>query len=169
MEKRNPGAKGTPQGAVVSPLLANIYPHYVFDLWVQHWRTPPGRGDVIVLRYADDSLVGFETAETAPAFLQALQQRLAKFGLSMHSDKTRLIEFGRYAVERPRRRGQGQPEPFDFLGFTHCCGTDRQGKFQVVRLTAKKRMRATQTAIREKLFQRRHEPVPVLAPGFTGS
>jgi group II intron reverse transcriptase/maturase len=160
--KRIPSEKGTPQGAVVSPLLANIYLHYAFDLWVQHWRKSPGRGDVIVLRYADDSVVGFETVETARAFLKELQQRLAKFGLSLHPDKTRLIEFGRYAVERRRRRGQGKPETFDFLGFTHCCGTDRQGKFQVVRLTVKKRMRATLTAIREKLLQRRHEPVPVV-------
>lgn len=160
--KRIPGEKGTPQGSVVSPLLANIYLHYAFDLWVQRWRKSPARGDVIVLRYADDSVVGFEMVETARAFLKELQHRLAKFGLSLHPDKTRLIEFGRYAVERRRRREQGTPETFDFLGFTHCCGTDRQGKFQVVRLTAKKRMRATLTAIREKLYQRRHEPVPVV-------
>jgi RNA-directed DNA polymerase len=160
--KRIPAAKGTPQGAVVSPLLANIYLHYAFDLWVQHWRRSPGQGEVIVLRYADESVVGFEAVGTARAFLEALRERLAKFGLTLHPDKTRLIEFGRYAAERRRKKGQGRPETFDFLGFTHCCGTDRQGKFQVVRLTAKKRMRATLTSIREKLYQRRHEPVPVV-------
>jgi group II intron reverse transcriptase/maturase len=160
--KRIPAEKGTPQGAVVSPLLANIYLHYAFDLWVQRWRKSPGRGEVIVLRYADDSVVGFEAVGTARAFLDALQERLAKFALTLHPDKTRLIEFGRFAAERRRKKGQGRPETFDFLGFTHCCGTDLQGKFQVVRLTAKKRMRATMTSIREKLYQRRHEPVPVV-------
>jgi hypothetical protein len=103
-----------------------------------------------------------EKEGTARAFLADLQERLTKFGLSLHPDKTRLIEFGRYAAERRRRRGQGRPETFDFLGFTHCCGTNQQGKFQVVRLTAKKRMRATLTAIRDKLYQRRHEPVPIV-------
>ena len=160
--KRIPAVKGTPQGAVLSPLLANIYLHYVFDLWVQRWRKTPGRGEVIVLRYADDSVVGFEDVRTARAFLDDLRERLGKFGLTLHPDKTRLIEFGRYAAERRGKRGQGRPESFDFLGFTHCCGTDRQGKFQVVRLTAKTRMRATLTVIREKLYQRRHEPVPVM-------
>ena len=115
-----------------------------------------------MLRYADDSVVGFEDVRTARVFLESLRERLGKFGLTLHPDKTRLIEFGRYAAERRGKRGQGRPETFDFLGFTHCCGTDQQGKFQVVRLTAKKRMRATMTAIREKLFQRRHEPVPVV-------
>jgi group II intron reverse transcriptase/maturase len=160
--KRIPAVKGTPQGAVISPLLANIYLHYAFDLWVQHWRKQPGRGEVIVLRYADDSVVGFEKERTARAYLAELRERLAKFGLTLHPDKTRLIEFGRYAAERRRKRGQGRPEAFDFLGFTHCCGINLQGKFQVVRVTAKKRMRATLTAIREKLYQRRHEPVPMV-------
>lgn len=160
--KRVPAQRGTPQGAVISPLLANIYLHYAFDLWVQYWRQQPERGDVIVVRYADDSVVGFEKVGTARLFLEDLQKRLAKFGLSLHPDKTRLIEFGRYAVERRRNRGQGRPDTFDFLGFTHCCGTTQQGGFQVVRLTALKRMRATLAAIREKLYQRRHEPVPVV-------
>lgn len=160
--KRMPAMKGTPQGAVISPLLANIYLHYAFDLWVHHWRKQPGRGEVIVLRYADDSVVGFEKEETARVYLAELRERLAKFGLTLHPDKTRLIEFGRYAAERRRKRGQGRPDTFDFLGFTHCCGTNLQGKFQVVRVTAKKRMRATLTAIREKLYQRRHEPVPMV-------
>ena len=123
-----------------------------------------------MLRYADDSVEGFEKKATAQVFLEDLQKRLTKFGLTLHPDKTGLIEFGRYAVERRRKRGQGRPETFDFLGFTHCCGINQQGKFQVVRLTAKKRMRATLTAIRDKLYQRRHEPVPiVLVRGFSGS
>jgi len=137
--KRIPALRGTPQGAVASPPLANIYLHYVFDLWILHWRKQPGRGAVIVLRYVEDSVVGFDNVRTARAFLDCLRERLAKFGLTLHPDKTRLIEFGRFAAERRRARGQGRPETFDFLGFTHCCGTDQQGKFQVVRLTAKKR------------------------------
>jgi hypothetical protein len=107
-------------------------------------------------------VVGFEEVGTARLFLEDLQKRLAKFGLTLHPNKTRLIEFGRYAAERRRNRGQGRPETFDFLGFTHCCGITREGKFQVVRLTALQRMRATLAAIREKLYQRRHEPVPVV-------
>jgi len=160
--KRIPAQRGTPQGAVISPLLANIYLHYAFDLWVQHWRNHPGRGDVIVVRYADDSVVGFEKVGTARLFLEDLQKRLAKFGLTLNPDKTRLIEFGRYAAERRRNRGQDRPETFDFLGFTHCCGITREGRFQVIRLTALKRMRATLAVISEKLNQRRHEPVPVV-------
>jgi len=159
---RVPAVKGTPQGAVISPLLANIYLHYAFDQWVQHWRKQPGRGTVIVVRYADDSVMGFESDQTARKFLEELRERLAKFGLALHPDKTRLIEFGRFASDRRRRRGQEGPETFDFLGLTHCCGTDRQGRFQVIRITAKKRMRATLAAIREALYRRRHEPVPVI-------
>jgi RNA-directed DNA polymerase len=160
--RRIPASKGTPQGAVISPLLANVYLHYAFDLWVQHWRKRPGQGDVIVVRYADDSVVGFENVRTARAFLDQFRERLAKFGLALHPDKTRLIEFGRFAAERRRIREQGRPETFDFLGFTHCCGTDQQGKFQIHRVTVKKRMRATLTAIRGNLYRRRHEPVPVI-------
>jgi hypothetical protein len=164
---RLPAVKGTPQGAVISPLLANIYLHYALDQWVQHWRKQPGRGTVIVVRYAGDSVVGFETGHVARKFLGELRERLAKFGLALHPDKTRLFEFGRFASDRRRRRGQKRPETFDFLGFTHCCGTDRQGKFQVIRVTSKKRMRATLTAIRETLHRRRHEPVPVIGAWLT--
>jgi RNA-directed DNA polymerase len=142
--------------------LANIYLHYAFDLWVQHWRKLPEQGDVIVVRYADDSVLGFEDVRTARAFLEDFRERLAKFGLSLHPDKTRLIEFGRFAAERRRRQGQGRPETFDFMGFTHCCGTDLKGKFLIQRVTAKKRLRATLTAIRGILYRRRHEPVPVI-------
>src|SRR5580704_8449890 len=140
---RIPSTKGTPQGAVISPLLANIYLHYAFDQWVQHWRKQPGQGAVVVVRYADDSVMGFEKIQTARTFLADVQERFAKFGLVLHPDKTRLIQFGRFASDRRRRNGEGRPETFDFLGFTHCCGTDRKGKFQVVRVTAKKRIRAT--------------------------
>lgn len=164
---RLPAIKGTPQGAVISPLLANIYLHYAFDQWVQLWRKQSGQGTVIVVRYADDSVMGFETAHAARKFLDELRERFAKFGLALHPDKTRLIEFGRFALDRRRRRGEGRPETFDFLGFTHCCGTDRQGRFQVIRVTSKKRMRATLTALRETLYRRRHEPVPVIGAWLT--
>ena len=154
--------RGTGQGSVISPLLANVYLHYVFDLWAERWRHREAVGNVIIVRYADDLIIGFELDKDVRGFREAMCDRLREFSLSLHPEKTRLIEFGRFAAERRSARGQGRPETFDFLGFTHCCGTDLQGKFQVVRLTAKKRMRATLTAIREKLYQRRHEPVPIV-------
>ena len=154
--------KGTPQGAVISPLLANIYLHYALDQWTQQWRRRYARGNVIVVRYADDSVFGFKNGETARRFLRAMQERLAKFGLTLNATKTRLIEFGRFAATNRKRRGQSKPETFDFLGFTHCCGTDRQGRFQVTRLTVKKRMRATLEAIRAELMRRRHESVAIV-------
>ncbi len=160
--KRLPSLKGTPQGAVISPLLANIYLHYTLDLWIQAWRRQPDCGEVIAVRYADDSVLGFQKKEAAQRFLEQMRERLAKFGLSLHPDKTRLMEFGRFAEENRRARGQRRPETFDFLGFTHCCGKDRQGRFQVIRLTIKKRMRATLAAIRETLLRRRNEPIPVI-------
>ena len=128
--RRQPSQKGTPQGAVISPLLANIYLHHALDQWVHAWRKAPGRGCVIAVRYADDSVMGFEKKVAAQRFLEQLRERLAKFGLSLHPDKTRLIEFGRFAVERRRVRGDGKPETFDFLGFTHCCGQDRRVTFE---------------------------------------
>lgn len=155
--RRVASVRGTPQGAVISPLLANIYLHYALDLWVHAWRQQEA-GDVIVVRYADDSVFGFQHQSTARRFLQALQERMAKFGLALHPDKTRLIEFGRFAEANRRRRGQGRPETFDFLGLTHCCARDRAGGFKLLRLTAKKRMRATLAKIRETLMRRRHEP-----------
>lgn len=158
--RRIAGERGTPQGSVASPLLANIYLHYVLDLWAHHWRKKHAFGDVIILRYADDSVFGFENKKAAQRFLQAMSERFAKFGLTLNLDKTRLIEFGRFAAIDRRRRGQGRPETFDFLGFTHCCGKNRQGQFRVVRLTVKKRMRATLAVIRATLMRRRHEPVP---------
>jgi RNA-directed DNA polymerase len=151
---------GTPQGAVISPLLANIYLHYALDLWVEAWRRKAARGDMIVVRYADDVVLGFELKEEAERFLRELRERLAKFGLDLHPEKTRLIEFGRYAVPNREGRGQGKPETFDFLGFTHMCGKNRKtGYFVVQRKTVKKRMRAKLQALKEELRKRMHEPI----------
>jgi group II intron reverse transcriptase/maturase len=150
---------GTPQGAVISPLLANIYLHYVFDLWVEVWRRKCAQGDVIVIRYADDSVLGFQYQTEADRFLGDLQGRLEKFGLELHPDKTRRIEFGRYAEERRKRRGEGKPETFDFLGFTHISGTTRKGHFTVKRKTSGKRMRAKLQQIKQQLRGRMHHPV----------
>jgi hypothetical protein len=153
---------GTPQGAVVSPLLANVYLHYVIDLWVQAWRKKEGRGDVIIVRYADDLVAGFQHQADAELFLRELRERLAKFGLEVHPDKTRLIEFGRFAASNRRRRGEGKPETFTFLGFTHYCGTNSNGHFVVWRRTAAKRMRAKLLAIKQELGRRMHEPVALV-------
>jgi group II intron reverse transcriptase/maturase len=150
---------GTPQGSVVSPLLANIYLHYVFDLWVEAWRKKVASGDVIVVRYADDLVVGFENRAEAERFLKEFQERLAKFGLELHPDKTRLIEFGRHAARNRKQRGEGKPETFTFLGFTHYCGKRRSnGTFIVWRKTAKKRMVAKLHAVKVELRRRMHEP-----------
>jgi group II intron reverse transcriptase/maturase len=152
---------GTPQGAVVSPLLANVYLHYVFDLWVEAWRKKVARGDVIVVRYADDLVVGFESRAEAERFLEKFRERLAKFGLELHPEKTRLIEFGRFAAPNREKRGEGKPETFTFLGFTHYCGKRRKdGAFIVWRETAKKRLVAKLQAIKKELKRRRHEPIP---------
>jgi RNA-directed DNA polymerase len=150
---------GTPQGAVISPLLANIYLHYVFDLWVEVWRKKCAQGDVIVIRYADDSVLGFQHQAEADRFLEAFRERLGKFGLELHPDKTRRIEFGRYAEPRRRRRGEGKPETFDFLGFTHISGKTRKGYFTVKRQTSGKRMRAKLQQIKQQLRSRLHQPV----------
>ncbi|MGF6222562.1 hypothetical protein AB7M26_003556 [Pseudomonas sp. F-14 TE3482] len=132
------------------------------NLWARQWRERHARGDVIVVRYADDSVVGFRTQWQAQQFLVQLQERLARFGLSLNASKTRLIEFGRFAARNRRKRGLGKPETFDFLGFTHCCSTNRSGGFQILRLTVKKRMRATLQSIRVALNRRRHEPVQIV-------
>ncbi|ULX56209.1 group II intron reverse transcriptase/maturase (plasmid) [Cupriavidus taiwanensis] len=154
---------GTPQGAVISPLLANIYLHYVFDLWLQRWRRRDAKGDVIVVRYADDSVVGFEAEADASRFLEALKARFAQFGLSLNEQKTRVLQFGRYAASLRKRAGLGRPQTFDFLGFTHICATKRSnGGFIVRRLTSSKRMRATLKALRQALYRRRHEPIAVV-------
>ena len=152
---------GTPQGAVVSPLLANIYLHYVFDLWVAAWRKKCARGHVIVIRYVDDTVMGFEHRDEAERFLRDLGERPRKFGLELHPDKTRLIEFGRHAARNRKQRGERKPESFDFLGFTHLCGKMRkQGRFKVLRKTASKRMRAKLRQIKQLLLVRKHDPVP---------
>jgi RNA-directed DNA polymerase len=151
---------GTPQGAVVSPLLANIYLHYALDLWVEAWRRKVARGDVIIVRYADDVVMGFELKEDAERFLLEVRERLAQFGLELHPEKTRLIEFGRNAAQNRDGRGEGKPETFDFLGFTHMCGKNRKtGYFVVRRKTVKKRMRAKLQALKEELRQRMHDPI----------
>ena len=148
---------GTPQGAVVSPLIANVYLHYVFDLWAEAWREKVAKGDVVVVRYADDLVVGFQHRTDAERFLREFRERLAKFGLELHPDKTRLIEFGRFAARDRKQRGEGKPETFTFLGFTHFCGQRiRDGAFIVWRITAKKRMVAKLKAIKVELQRRKH-------------
>ncbi|HXX22170.1 MAG TPA: group II intron reverse transcriptase/maturase [Terriglobia bacterium] len=147
---------GTPQGAVISPLLANVYLHYVFDLWVEAWRKKIVKGDVVVVRYADDLVVGFQYRTDAERFLREFRERLAKFGLELHTDKTRLIEFGRFAARDRKRRGEGKPETFTFLGFTHFCGQLTTGAFIVWRITAKKRMVAKLKALKAELQRRKH-------------
>jgi RNA-directed DNA polymerase len=154
---------GTPQGAVISPLLANIYLHYALDLWVEKWREKQAQGDVIIVRYADDFVMGFQHKQEAGSFLKELRERLAKFGLELHPDKTRLIEFGRFAAENRKKRGEGKPETFDFLGFTHICARTRKGNyFTVRRKTIAKRMRNKIKTVRAKLMQRRHDPIKEL-------
>jgi RNA-directed DNA polymerase len=150
---------GTPQGAVISPLLANIYLHYVYDQWVEAWRKKLAKGDVIVVRYADDTVMGFQYRADADRFLEQLRERMRKFGLELHPEKTRRIEFGRYAERDRKRRGAGKPETFDFLGFTHIGGSNgTQGEFVVWRKSASKRMRAKLQQIKQQLRRRRHEP-----------
>jgi group II intron reverse transcriptase/maturase len=151
---------GTPQGAVISPLLANIYLHYVLDQWVIQWRKKFAVGDVVIVRYADDFVLGFQYRIEAERFLEQLRERLREYGLELHSEKTRLIEFGRYAAKHRERDGQGKPETFSFLGFTHICGTvHKTGRFTVRRKTIGKRMAAKLRAIKAELLRRRHEPV----------
>src|SRR3954454_22715316 len=152
-------SKGTPQGAVVSPLLANVYLHYVFDLWVDVWRKKCAQGDVVVVRYADDNVLGFQHLAEADRFLAEFRERLRKFGLELHPDKTRRIEFGRFAETNRKQRGEGKPETFDFLGFTHISGKDRKGGYAVKRKTISKRMRGKLLEIKQRLRRRMHEPV----------
>jgi group II intron reverse transcriptase/maturase len=149
---------GTPQGAVASPLIANVYLHYLFDLWADVWRKKAAKGDVIIVRYADDLVVGFQHRADAQRFQHDFRERLAKFGLELHPDKTRLIEFGRFAARDRKARGKGKPETFTFLGFTHYCGQrHKSGTFTVCRITAKKRMVAKLKAIKAELQRRMHD------------
>ena len=152
--------KGTGQGSVISPLLANVYLHYVFDLWAERWRRHEATGDMILVRYADDIVVGFEHETDARRFWDDIRKRFEEFSLSLNPDKTRLIEFGRFAAERRAHRGLGKPETFNFLGFTFICERNSRGKFLVKRTTRRDRMRATLRRIKEELRRRMHEPIP---------
>jgi RNA-directed DNA polymerase len=152
--------RGTGQGAVISPLLANVYLHYVLDLWAERWRRREAAGDVIIVRYADDFVIGFEHEDDARRFLDAMRERLREFSLSLHPDKTRLIAFGRFAAADRAQRGLGKPETFGFLGFTFICGRTRRDKFRVKRKSRRDRMRAKLRMIKEELRRRMHQPIP---------
>jgi RNA-directed DNA polymerase len=154
-----PSEQGTGQGAVISPLLANIYLHYVLDLWAERWRQSEATGDMIFVRYADDFIVGFQHEHDGRRFLDALRERLAEYALSLHPEKTRLIEFGRFAALSRKRRGLGKPETFNFLGFTFICGKSRRGKFLIKRKTRRDRMQAKLVAVSAELRRRMHWPV----------
>ena len=151
--------QGTPQGAVASPLLANVYLHYVFDLWAERWRKRHSHGDLIIVRYADDIVCGFEHEHEARQFMDELRERLKQFALSLHPDKTRLIEFGRHAARRRAQRALGKPETFTFLGFTHICGQSRRGRFLLKRKTRRDRMQTTLRALKRELRQCMHQPL----------
>jgi len=151
---------GTGQGSVISPLLANVYLHYVFDLWAERWRRREANGNMIIVRYADDLVVGFEHEADARRFWEAMRARLEEFSLSLHPEKTRLIEFGREAAARRARRGLGKPETFKFLGFTFICGRSRRGNFLLTRKSRRDRMRAKLKEIKEGLRQRMHQSIP---------
>ena len=152
--------RGTGQGSVISPLLANIYLHYGLDLWAVRWRRREATGDMIIVRYADDFIIGFQHESDARRFLDEMRERLQEFALSLHPEKTRLIEFGRFAAERRKRCGLGKPETFNFLGFTFICGKTRAGKFQIKRKTRRDRMRAKLKMIKEEMWRRMHQPIP---------
>jgi RNA-directed DNA polymerase len=161
--KRIPVEAGTPQGGSASPLLANIYLHYVFDQWVQAWRRKQARGDMIVVRFADDIVLGFQYRSEAERCWAELVARMRKFGLELHPDKTRLVEFGRFAADNRNRRGEGKPETFAFLGFTHICGkSGRSGQFTVRRQTIRKRLQAKLREVKTELRRRMHDPIPEL-------
>jgi group II intron reverse transcriptase/maturase len=152
--------KGTGQGSVISPLLANVYLHYVFDLWAERWRRHEATGGMMIVRYADDIVVGFAHEVDARRFWDAMRKRFEEFALSLHPEKTRLIEFGRQAVDRRGQRGLGKPETFNFLGFTHICGRSRHGKFLLKRKSRRDRMRGKLKEIKEEMRQRMHQPIP---------
>ena len=159
--KRIRVGEGTPQGGSASPLLANVYLHYVFDLWAQAWRRKQAHGDVIVVRFADDIVVGFQSKADAERFRAELEERMGEFGLELHPEKTRLLEFGPFAIDNRQRRGEGKPETFNFLGFTHICIKKRSnGMFTVLRQTVRKRMQAKLSAVKEELQRRMHTPIP---------
>lgn len=151
---------GSPQGGSISPLLANLYLHYVFDVWVQRWRERRATGEMIVVRFADDILVGFQHRTDADGFRAELSERLGKFALELNPEKTRLIEFGRFAAENRQATGRGKPETFNFLGFTHICGKTRSGRFTVMRRTMRKKMQTKLREVKTELWRRMHDPVP---------
>lgn len=154
--KWSPTEVGTPQGAVISPLFANVFLHYVLDLWIDAWRKRQARGEVVIVRYADDFVIGFREESDARRCLAELRERFTKFGLELHPEKTRLIEFGRYATERRSKRNDGPPETFDFLGFTHICGTTRQGAFAIHRISAAKKLRNKLAELKDRLNRMMH-------------
>jgi hypothetical protein len=151
--------EGTPQGGSASPFLANVYLHYIFDQWIQVWRQKRARRGVIVVRYADDIVVGFQEKSEAERFWAELAERMQKFKLELHPEKTRLLEFGRWAADSRRKRGENKPETFNFLGFTHICGTNKKGSFQILRQTNRKRMQTKLREIKLELKRRKHEPI----------
>jgi RNA-directed DNA polymerase len=153
-------SRGTGQGSVISPLLANIYLHYALDLWAARWRRRVATGDMIIVRYADDFIVGFQHHIDARFFLEQMRERLGRFALSLNPEKTRLIEFGRFAAERRKRGGLGKPETFNFLGFTFICGKTRAGKFQIKRKTRRDRMQAKLKTVQQEMRRRMHQPIP---------
>ncbi|NIM16284.1 MAG: group II intron reverse transcriptase/maturase [Candidatus Aminicenantes bacterium] len=157
--KRKRQEVGTPQGAVISPLLANVFLHYVLDKWASWWRKTKAEGDMIIVRYADDFVIGFQYYNEAIRFLVALRKRLARYELTLHPDKTRLIEFGRFAVGNRDRKGRGKPETFDFLGFTHICSKNRCGGFFLRRKTIKKRYKRKVREVKQELRKRMHESI----------
>jgi group II intron reverse transcriptase/maturase len=152
----SPSTVGTPQGAVISPLFSNVFLHYVLDVWLDAWRKRHALGEVIIVRYADDFVLGFHEEIDAQRCLGALKERFTKFGLELHPEKTRLIEFGRYAAERRSKRGDGPPETFDFLGFTHICGTTKKGGFSIKRISAIKKLKAKLKELKDKLTKKMH-------------
>ena len=161
--KRSRTTEGTPQGGSASPLLANLYLHYAFDLWVQAWRRKQTRGDVIVVRFADDIVLGFQSRSLAEQFQRELTERMGKFGLELHPEKTRLLEFGPFAAKNRKERGQGKPETFDFLGFTHICARKRSnGYFTVLRQTIRKRLQSKLSEVKAELQRRLHDPIPAV-------
>jgi RNA-directed DNA polymerase len=159
---RTRSEEGVPQGGSISPLLANIYLHYVFDLWADRWRRKQARGEVVIVRFVDDFVVGFQYRADAERFQRELRERFRKFNLGLQDDKTRLIEFGRFAAENRKQRGDGKPETFEFLGFNHVCDMTRKGKFIVLRQTLRKRMRAKLQEIKGDLWRRLHNPIPAV-------
>ena len=154
--------QGVPQGGSISPLLANVYLHYVFDLWADQWRRRHACGDVIIVRFCDDFVVGFQYRKDAERFLVELRERFLKFSLELHKDKTRLIEFGRFAAQKRKRQGSGKPQTFDFLGFTNICGRTKKGKFTVLRHSIGKRIRAKLKELKIELERRLHHPIAVV-------